>query len=207
MSILKPERSYTFSDYFEMNYPPEDILAELGYRYRLTKLDLPRGTVKHSLDNLRNMFYRKLPHISLNSETAKREVMIAPILLELLDEIDVKIDIEYPIYVSEHLKGNLDYWIRSLQNFLIVEAKKSDMEKGFTQLAAELIAMDQYLPSDDPDLFGAITVGDVWRFGKLERAAKCISRDIDSFRVPLDIHELFQVLIGILSHHQPSQAN
>jgi hypothetical protein len=206
MSILKPERSYTFSDYFEMNYPPEDILAELGYRYRLTKLDLPRGTVKHSLDNLQNMFYRKLPHISLNSETAKREVMIAPILLELLDEIDIKIDIEYPIYVSEHLKGNLDYWIRSLQNFLVVEAKKSDMEKGFTQLAAELIAMDQYLPSDNQDLFGAITVGDVWRFGKLERASKCISRDIDSFRVPLDIHELFQILIGILSHHQPSQA-
>ena len=153
------------------------------------------------------MFYRKLPHISLNSETAKREVMIAPILLELLDEIDIKIDIEYPIYVSEHLKGNLDYWIRSLQNFLVVEAKKSDMEKGFTQLAAELIAMDQYLPSDNQDLFGAITVGDVWRFGKLERAFKCISRDIDSFRVPLDIHELFQILIGILSHHQPSQAD
>lgn len=200
MSILKPERSYTFSDYFELNYPPEVILAELGYSYQLTKLDLPHGTVKHSLDALQAMFYRKLPHISLNSEIAKREMMIAPILLELLDEIDIKIDIEYPIYINDQLKGTLDYWIHSLNSILIVEAKKSDLEKGFTQLAAELIAIDHYLPSDHSELFGAITVGDLWRFGKLDRTTKSISRDIDAFRVPLDIPELFKILVGILSH-------
>jgi hypothetical protein len=93
MSIISQDKSYSFSDYFEMNYPTEDIVGELGYQYELTKLTLPRGKVEHSLENLQAMFYKKLPHISLTSEIAKREVMIAPVLLELLDEIDVKIDI------------------------------------------------------------------------------------------------------------------
>lgn len=197
-NILKKDRSYTFSDYFELNYPTEDIVAELGYQYRLTKLTLPRGVVSHSLKKLQTMFYEKLPYISLTSETAKREMIVAPILLELLDEIKVKIDIEYPVYVSEYLKGNLDYWIHSSNQFLVVEAKKSDMEKGFTQLAIELIAMDQYLDETSDFLYGAITVGDMWRFGRLERQQKQIMKDIDSFRVPLDMEELFQVLIGIL---------
>lgn len=198
MSILKKDKSYTFSDYFELSYPTEDIVAELGYQYQFTKLTLPLGMVNHSLEKLQTMFYEKLPYVSLNSETAKREMIVAPILLELLDEIKVKIDIEYPIYVSEHLKGNLDYWIHSSNQFLVVEAKKADMEKGFTQLAVELIAMDQYLETTSDFLYGAITVGDLWRFGTLDRQQKLIQKDIDSFRVPLDVEELFQVFIGIL---------
>ncbi|RKZ35641.1 MAG: hypothetical protein DRQ49_18355 [Gammaproteobacteria bacterium] len=202
MSILKKDKSYTFSDYFELSYPTEEIVAELGYQYQLTKLTLPRGVVSHSLEKLQTMFYEKLPYISLTSETAKREMIVAPILLELLDEIKVKIDIEYPVYVSEYLKGNLDYWIHSTRQFLVVEAKKADMEKGFTQLAIELIAMDQYLDATSDFLYGAITIGDLWRFGTLDRQQKRILKDIDSFRVPLDLEELFQVLIGILKTEQ-----
>jgi hypothetical protein len=198
MSILKKDKSYTFSDYFELSYPTEDIVAELGYQYHLKKLTLPRGVLNHSLEKLQTTFYEKLPYISLTSETAKREMIVAPILLELLDEIKVKIDIEYPVYVNEYLKGNLDYWIHSNRQFLVVEAKKADMEKGFTQLAIELIAMDQYLDATSDFLYGAITIGDMWRFGTLERQHKRILKDIDSFRVPLDLEELFQVFIGIL---------
>ena len=200
ISILENEKHYTFSDYFEMSYPVAEIVAELGYQYHLTKLALPQGVLNHSLEKLQAMFYEKLPYISLNSETAKREVYIAPILLELLDEIKVKIDIEYPVYINQYLKGNLDYWIHSTNQFIVVEAKKADMEKGFTQLAVELIAMDKFLEADVNNfLYGVITVGDLWRFGKLDRQKKLIFKDIDSFRVPLDLKGLFQVLVGILS--------
>ena len=41
---------------------------------------------------LKNTFYKKLPHISLNSETAKREVLVTPVLLELMDHIEIDID-------------------------------------------------------------------------------------------------------------------
>ncbi len=202
-AILQPEKSYTFADYFELAYPTEDVVAEFGYQYELTKLDLPRGELDHPLDELQAMFYKRLPHVSLTSETAKREVLIAPILLELLDYLDLKIDIEYPVYVSERLKGNIDYLVRSQQEFVVVEAKKADMERGFTQLAVELIAMDQRVEEKHELLYGAITVGDLWRFGALHRQQKLISKDIDSFRVPLDLEDLFKVLLGILKPRTP----
>jgi hypothetical protein len=201
--ILQKEKSYTFADYFELAYPTEDVVAEFGYKYELTRLDLPRAELDHPLDQLRAMFYKKLPHVSLTSETAKREVLIAPILLGLLDYLDLKIDIEYPVYVNEQLKGNIDYLVRSQQDFVVVEAKKADMERGFTQLAVELIAMDMRNQEQQESLYGAITVGDLWRFGVLQRQQKIIFRDIDSFRVPLDLEDLFKVLLGILKPRIP----
>ena len=197
--IIRKDRSYTFSDYFDLSNTTEDIVAEFGYQFEFTKLVLPQAVLSHPLDQLRAMFYKKLPHVSLTSETAKREVMIAPVLLELLDYLDLKIDIEYPVYVNEQLKGNLDYLVRSPQEFIVVEAKKSDMEKGFTKLAVELIALDERNDQPVDLLYGAITVGDLWRFGVLSRSQKKITKDIDSFRVPSDLEELFQVLLGILA--------
>ena len=195
-TILKSDRSYAFADYFELNYPIEEIIGELGYQYALTRLTLPTGRI--DTDRLKATFYKQLPHVALTSETARREVLVAPVLLGLLEYLTFKIDIEYPIYVNERLKGTIDYFVRSAAAFVVVEAKKADMEKGFTQLAVELIALDQYVETATDHLYGAVTVGDLWRFGVLRRQTRLIEKDIESFRVPADLDALFQVLIGIL---------
>jgi len=201
--ILKPDRSYAFADYFELNYPTEEIVAEFGYQYALTRLPLPSGQIDINTERLQAALYKRLPAIALTSETARREALVAPILFELLDYLTLKIDIEYPVYVNERLRGNIDYLLRSTQYCLVVEAKKADMEKGFTQLAVELIAMDHYLDASDTALYGAVTVGDFWRFGVLLRQQKAIYRDIESFRVPADLAALFRVLTGILQPAPP----
>jgi len=90
----------------------------------------------------------------------------------------------------------------SAHHFLAVEAKKDNMEKGFTQLAVELIAMDHDSDSTDECLYGAITVGDVWRFGMLDRSMQIIYKDIDSFWAPSDMEGLFSVMMGILTGNQ-----
>ncbi|HEC84422.1 MAG: hypothetical protein DRR19_08175 [Candidatus Parabeggiatoa sp. nov. 1] len=197
-SILQPDTSYSFADYFKLSYPTKDIVAEFGYGYELTKLSLPHGTLTGSLERLQHTFYTKLPHISLTSEAAKREMLVAPIILELLDYIQMEVDIEYPLYVDERLHGNLDYFMHSSQDFVIVAAKQTDLERGFSQLAVELIAMARYRDEQPEHIYGAVTVGDLWRFGMLDRQGMRIVKDIDSFRVPLDLDELFQVFIGIL---------
>lgn len=202
--ILEDGKSYTFSDYFDLSNPTREIIAEFDYKFRLAKIDLPGHSLEKSLEKLKETFYKKLPHISLNSETAKREVLIAPVLLELLDFVEINIDIEYPLNVSSHLKGNIDYFIRSSGNLLVVEAKKADMERGFSQLAVEMIAVDKYIEETDAPIYGAVTVGDLWRFGVLDRKEKLISKDIDSYRVPSDLEELFSVFVGILG---PKQCN
>ncbi len=44
-SILEPDRTYTFSDYFDLANPTKDIVAEFGYQLRLQKLELPRARI------------------------------------------------------------------------------------------------------------------------------------------------------------------
>lgn len=198
-SILDPTKSYTFSDYFNLAYSTRDVVAEFGFEYRLEKITLPTHAIDHlKLDRLRETFYRKLPHISLNSEAAKREFFISPLLLELLDYVEANIDIEYPLSVDQQLKGNIDYVIRSTRDLIIIEAKNADMERGFTQLAVELIGMDRDLNEKTGFLYGAVTVGDVWRFGVLDRDNRLILKDMAAFVVPADLEKLFAVFLGIL---------
>jgi hypothetical protein len=45
--------------------------------------------------------------------------------------------------VNEFLRGNLDYYLQGAHNIVVIEAKQADLTKGFTQLAVELIALDQ----------------------------------------------------------------
>jgi hypothetical protein len=204
--ILEDQRSYSFADYFNLSHPIREILAELGYQFQLQPLNLPQQHPQQlSVERLKDTFYRKLPHVSLNSEAAKREFFISPVLLELLDYLEIDIDIEYPIHISNHLQGSIDYVVRAAGELILIEAKNADMERGFTQLAVELIAMDQFLEeTKNTFLYGAITTGDIWRFGRLERSTHIISKDLNAFVIPQDLEKLMVVLLGILGSSQPA---
>lgn len=200
--IFKEGKKYTFSDYFEMCSPTEEILAALGYSLTTVSLQLPQSTDvdETTLENLRTTYYAIVSKISLNSETAKREVMIAPVLQAVIKTVDAKLNIEYPVEVNERLSGLIDYFFRAQQHLVVIEAKKGDLEKGFNQLAAEMIAIDQY--EDDHlsnTLYGAISIGEVWRFAMLERGQKKLSKDIHTFRFPEDLNNIFSIFKGILA--------
>jgi hypothetical protein len=192
--------SYTFSDYFRLSNPIREILAKLGYGFQMRNLDLPRRPLPvGALDGLRTTFYRKLPFISLNSEAAKREFFIAPVLLELLDYVEFSIDLEYSIEVDDRLHGTLDYLLRSTQNLIVVEAKNADLERGFNQLAVELIAVSETLDRASRYIYGAVTMGNVWQFGVLDREERSIAKDINAYTVPTDLEDLFAILFAILA--------
>ena len=200
--ILKEGKKYTFSDYFELNNPTEEIVEELGYSFSYEVLNLPQSKDYNVSDikKLQDTFYTIFPKIIINSEIAKREFLIAPILVEIAKNTDSKINVEYPIEVNDKLGGSLDYLIRSKQEIVVIGAKKGDLDKGFTQLSAELIALDKYEESDvGTMLYGAITIGDVWRFGILNRDMQHIKKDINSYAVPGDIEKLFSILVGIVT--------
>lgn len=112
---------------------------------------------------------------------------------------ELNIDIEYPLHVSAKLKVSIDYFLHFQTQLLVIQAKNGDMDKGFTQLAVELIAMNEYLQEAQVDIiYGAVTMGDMWRFGVLYRADKLIVKNIEAFTVPTDLEALFAVLLGIL---------
>jgi len=127
--ILKEGRKYTFSDYFEMRNSTEEIVAELGYSFSTKQLELKKSTEldQELIENLRSSYYSIIPKISINSEIAKREVMIAPILQAVIKTVEAKLNIEYPIEVDEKLSGLIDYFFRSKQQMIVIEAKKGDL--------------------------------------------------------------------------------
>ena len=200
--IFKEGKKYTFSDYFEMRYPTEEIVAELGYSFVTKNLVLPRSEdIDEALiENLRSTYYAIIPKISVNSEASKREIMIAPILQGVIRTIDAKLNIEYAIEVDDRLSGLIDYFFHAKQEVIVIEAKKGDLEKGFNQLAAEMIAVDKYEENDSPNIYGAISIGEVWRFAILEREVKRLIKDIHTFRFPEDLQDIFSILKGILSN-------
>lgn len=200
-SIFKENKKYTFSDYFELNIPTEEIITELGYSLLLKEINIPfnKEIKSEIVEKLQNSYYELLPKITLNSEIAKREFMIAPVLYEVIRDINAKLNIEYPIYIDEKLSGLIDYLIKSKQQIIIIEAKRGDLDKGFNQLAAELIALDKYEDIETTStLYGAITIGEVWRFALLDKKNKQIIKDIHTFRYPEDIKDILSKLKGIL---------
>jgi hypothetical protein len=196
-TLLQPEQSYTFRSYFEMPYETDEILAEFGYSLAKTRLTLPQTS--HPLDRLTELQQRlesSLLLVNLSSATARRETLVAPILLDVARYCNCQVRIEYGLTVNNWLKGNLDYLLRLNQSLLVVEAKNDDLTRGFTQLAVEMIALAQVEEQDV--LYGAVTIGDAWRFGRLDRQPQQISQDITLYRVPDDLTILMQVLIGIM---------
>jgi hypothetical protein len=198
LKILQEGANYSFRSYFELPNDPDEILAELSYRLRQTRLSLPQtDRLLEGIQELQQTLEATLPFVQLTSETAKREVLVAPILTRVAVICQRVLRIEYPLKVNNFLQGNLDYLIRSPHNLVVVEAKRDDMTRGFTQLATEMIALSML--EDAPTIiYGAVTIGTVWIFGQLNSDDRTITQDIASYTVPDDLEKLIRVLVGIL---------
>ncbi|GAB4204305.1 MAG: hypothetical protein Fur006_59340 [Coleofasciculaceae cyanobacterium] len=150
--------------YFEMPFTIEDILAEFDCTLVRQQLDLPQSNSSFNLELLERELNRNRNRIELVNETARREALISPILFEVAELTNQRINVEYSIAVNEHFRGTVDYYIAS-GNLVIIEAKQADLVRGFTQLAVELVALDRWTRSDTPILYGMVTTGEDWRFG------------------------------------------
>ncbi|MEM9214739.1 MAG: hypothetical protein AAGD25_10370 [Cyanobacteria bacterium P01_F01_bin.150] len=219
MAILDAKKSYTFSQLGKLTVPTDELLAEFGYQFSRRHIELPQATgdLKETLAQIevtRQRIDRILPLADLANETSRRETLIAPVITDVAINSQAQLRIEYAIAVSNWLQGVFDYLLikaSSPQSFkspfgplLVVEAKQEDLTKGFNQMAVELIALDQWekSPSVDayPSFVGAVTTGDIWRFGCLDRVNKSIIQHLSLYRVPEDLEAVERILIGILSN-------
>ncbi len=207
MAVIDTNRSYTFSNYSELRIDPIDLAEYFSYSLRRTTLQLPQyqGAI-HRLETLTADMNDILPRLVTMNEQAKREMLIAPVVRTVVQIADAFVRIEYPVNVSNQLQGNLDYLlsIDNLGQLLVIEAKRDDLDYGFTQLMAELIALDRWERSpkveQQPELVGAITTGQIWRFAVLDRQAKHLDQGLDSYVLPRDIETLLRILVHALQH-------
>lgn len=198
MPILDSQQSYTFSKIFELKIQPKDLAQELGYTLKRDWLNLPQYVGKlDRLEERKSRIKEVLPYVDLANEQTRREVLIAPIVLDLIHYTQSEVRIEYPIKVNQQLQGYFDYLIESQNNLIIIEAKQEDLNYGLTQLVAEMIALAQFKNAANP-FIGAVTTGNIWQFCRLFPTQKYIEQGLNLYRVPDDLDPLLHILVQAL---------
>lgn len=195
-TFIEQER-YTFSDYFNSPLTGRDIARGFGYTLEQTDVALPCLTTNtFDLTWLKQTLAINQRRVRLENEMARREALVAPVLTSVCEISDLQYDTEYGMTVSPHLTGIIDYWVEAETTLLIVEAKESDLVRGFKQLIPELIA-SQHWKQDAPMLFGGVTDGERWQFAALDRQSKFIQQQQQIYRLA-DLETLIGTLVTML---------
>lgn len=137
--------------------------------------------------------------VSINTEKARSELIIAPILVEVRKILDRKVSlfsgIELNVDKEKDLSGFCDFVISDSpeQLFLkapiitIVEAKNENIMSGLGQCLAEMIAARIFNEREGNSIsriYGAVTSGNIWKFLKLDDNVAHIDLDDYSIREP-----------------------
>ena len=144
----------------------------------------------------------------VNTEKARSELLIAPILMEIRRQFNNQISFfsgsEFNVDPSIGLDGYCDYLLsRSMEQLeitspvvVLIEAKKENLIGGVPQCIAEMIAaqiLNARSNSTIPVIYGAVTSGTNWQFLTL-----------GGTQVKLDTTEYFinnvEKILGILYH-------
>ncbi|MBO3459016.1 hypothetical protein G7B40_010120 [Aetokthonos hydrillicola Thurmond2011] len=121
--------------------------------------------------------------LAINTEKARSEMIIAPILLEVRRKANYEISLfsgsEFNVDFEKGLNGYCDFIIsRSKEQLtinapvmIIVEAKNENIKGGLGQCMAAMFAaqlFNQQEGNEIKTIYGAVTTGDIWKFLKLE---------------------------------------
>ena len=145
--------------------------------------------------------------LASNSEKARSEMIIAPVIIELRKQLNSQISlfsgIEFNVDEEQGLKGICAFLMSRSPELLmikapvilIVEAKKENLNAGLGQCIAEMVAAQFFNEKEQNQIktiFGAVTTGSAWKFIRLQ-----------NHTVEIDLVEYFvsnvNKILGILS--------
>ncbi|MBN3871469.1 hypothetical protein [Nostoc sp. JL33] len=121
--------------------------------------------------------------LAINTEKARSEMIITPILLEVRRRANCPISLfsgtEFNVDAENGLNGYCDFIIsRSKEQLtinvpvvVIIEAKNENIKGGLGQCAAGMLAAQLFNQQEGNEIrkiYGAVTTGDIWKFLKLE---------------------------------------
>jgi hypothetical protein len=131
-----------------------------------------------------NIFDRYLPlGQKAKSEKAKSELLVSPILVELLYLADNKVQLfsgeEFNVDRERGLNGFCDFLLTKstissiiqAPIVMLVEAKKEELDVGWGQCTAEMVAAQIFNAHKNepiPVIYGCVTSGKFWQFLKLQ---------------------------------------
>lgn len=146
-----------------------------------------------------------------NSEKARSELIIAPILVDLRRQLQEQVSlfsgVDFTVDDTQGLNGICDFLITKSPEILIVtapvitvvEATKENINAGFGQCAAEMVAaqiFNERSATDIQTIYGAVTTGSIWQFLKLE--GQTLSIDLSEYYLK-DVNKILGILASSIS--------
>ncbi|MBD2514160.1 hypothetical protein H6G93_03900 [Nostoc sp. FACHB-973] len=149
--------------------------------------------------------------LASNSEKARSELIIAPILVDLrrqlCEQIGLCSGIDFTVDNAKGLNGTCDFIITKSPEILIltapvitvVEAKKENINACLGQCAAEMVAaqiFNQQAVTEIKTIYGAVTTGSIWQFLKLEE--QILTIDLSEYYLK-DVNKILGILASGIS--------
>jgi hypothetical protein len=118
----------------------------------------------------------------LGTEKARSEFIIAPLLFELRELLDRQVGlfsgVDFTIDIPSGLNGVCDFLLTRSSSevsikapvVVLIEAKKGELNGGWGQCMAEMVAAQRFNQADGQDIpciYGSVTTGTQWQFLRL----------------------------------------
>jgi len=128
---------------------------------------------------LRDLEFSKENIDIFTSEASRSEIIISPLLREIYKNHcrGYSFWIQKSIAYDDILSGTPDYIFSRKSELgitvlekpivIVVEAKKNDFDQGWGQCLAELVASQKINDNPQRTIYGIVTDGNLWQFGKL----------------------------------------
>jgi hypothetical protein len=158
--------------------------------------------------HLQETLYDNVPlSISINTDKARSELVIAPVLVDIRKQYKKKISlfsgVELNIDKEKELNGFCDFIISQSAEqlyvtapiIMVVEAKNENIMNGLGQCIVEMIAAQIFNENEEikiGKIYGIVTSGNLWKFIKLE--GEDVYIDLDDYGI-----KEIETIMGILS--------
>lgn len=150
------------------------------------------------------------------SESSRCENIIYPVLREVYKSFIDKYTLwsHKSITYDAKLNGTPDYLFSTRSELgktvlgfpivIVVEAKKNDFSEGWGQCLAELIAVQKLNKAEELPVYGIVTDGELWQFGKLVSDKFTKSK----LRITItDLDKIFGTISFLLSSKREADLN
>ncbi len=147
--------------------------------------------------------------VAINTEKARSELIIAPVLMEVRRQCQATVSLfsgaDFTVDPEKGLTGICDFILSKNPEQLfirapvitIVEAKNENLKSGFAQCMAAMIAAQIFNQQENnhiPMIYGAVTIGTVWRFLSLEN--NTINLDLSEYYIKKDLEKILGILVN-----------
>jgi len=190
----------TFSTYEDVAIKFAIKLAEQEF-VKEKQIDVDESLFRFIDDNVRT-------RRSYVSENAICENIISPMLNVVVKHNNLPLwsHVRFDVSEEEGLVGVPDFIIAPASEIgttfrrpiiCIAEAKKDNFNEGWAQALAEMIASQKFNSDEESEVFGIVTTGNFWQFGKLR--GKVLTAEVVSYSAAENLQQVLNVLNWIVA--------